>query len=66
MRKIQIKTSRGYRLKPSTHRLIRSLQEITQTDSDSVLTASCILYYKQILASDENIKSNISIKRKAS
>ena len=66
MRKIQIKTSRGYRLKPSTHKMIRSLQEITQSDSDSVLTASCILYYKQILASDENVKSNISIKRKAS
>lgn len=66
MRKVQIKTSRGYRLKPSTHRLIKSLEEITQTDSDKVLEASCTLYYRKIFRIEENEKLNISAQRKAS
>ena len=66
MRKVQIKTSRGYRLKPSTHRLIKSLGEITQTDSDKVLEASCTLYYRQIFKIEENKKLTITAQRKAS
>lgn len=66
MRKVQIKTSRGYRLKPSTHRLIKSLEEITQTDSDKVLEASCTLYYRKIFRIEEKEKLNISAQRKAS
>lgn len=66
MRKVQVKTSRGYRLKPSTHRLIKSLEEITQTDSDKVLEASCTLYYRKLFRIEENEKITISAQRKAS
>ena len=57
-----LKISRGYRLKRSTHNLIKNLQEITHTDSDTVLNRSCMLYYKTILEQSEktmiNIKAN--------
>lgn len=34
-------------------------------DADSVLMESCILYYKEMLKKDENIKSKISKQRRA-
>ena len=40
----QVKISRGYRLKPETHKLIRSLQDLTRNDADEVLNASCMMY----------------------
>ena len=47
------KISKGYRLKLSTHQLIKNLKEITRADSDTVLNRSCKLYYKTILDQDE-------------
>lgn len=44
-----LKIARGYRLKPSTHKLIKSLQELTNADSDTVLSESCKLYYKKLI-----------------
>jgi hypothetical protein len=54
-----LKISRGYRLKISTHKLIKSLQDITQEDSDTVLKRACMLYYKTIL--DQNIERAQSV-----
>lgn len=52
--------SRGYRLRTSTHNLIKSLQELTQYDADTIIAESVILMYKKILAEKErNIKTNI-------
>lgn len=48
-----LKTSKGYRLKLSTHAMIKSLQELTGGDADVVITQSCILLYKQILEKKE-------------
>lgn len=47
-----VKIARGYRLKPSTHKLIKSLQELTNSDSDTVLKESCKLYYKKLIESE--------------
>lgn len=55
-----LKISRGYRLKLSTHKLIKSLQDITEASSDTVLNRSCMLYYKTIL--EQNEKSIINNK----
>ncbi len=50
----EMKISRGYRLKVSTHSLIKSLQELTRDDTDTVLTESCIMLYKKVLSEKEN------------
>lgn len=50
----EMKTSRGYRLKVSTHSLIKSLQELTRDDTDAVLTESCLMLYKKVLSEKEN------------
>jgi hypothetical protein len=44
MKNYSNKIARGYRLKPETHNLIRSLQELTRNDADEVLNASCMMY----------------------
>ena len=48
-----LKTSKGYRLRLSTHAMIKSLQELTSSDADDVITQSCILLYKQIIEKKE-------------
>ena len=44
MKNYSNKIARGYRLKPETHNLIKSLQELTRNDADEVLNASCMMY----------------------
>jgi hypothetical protein len=48
VQKLNEKTARGYRLKPSTHNLIQALQEITTYDQDKVIKNSCELYYNEL------------------
>lgn len=55
-----LKTSKGYRLKLSTHAMIKSLQEITRSDADTVLTEAVLLMYKKVLAEKES-KTKINI-----
>ena len=54
IKKKELRTSKGYRLKVSTHTLIKSLQELTQYDTDTVITESCLLMYRKILNEREN------------
>lgn len=54
IKKKELRTSKGYRLKVSTHNLIKSLQELTQYDTDTVITESCLLMYRKILNEREN------------
>ncbi len=59
LKKKELRTSKGYRLKVSTHNLIKSLQELTRNDADTVITESILLMYKKVLAEKEsNIKTN--------
>jgi len=59
-KKAEQRTARGYRLKISTHNLIKSLQELTSYDADTVITESVLLMYKKILAEKES-KTKINI-----
>ena len=42
------KISKGYRLKPETHELIKNIQKLLDTSSDSVIQKACEEYYKKI------------------
>ena len=59
-KKAEQRTARGYRLKNSTHNMIKSLQELTSYDADTVITESVLLMYKKILAEKES-KTKINI-----
>jgi len=48
MVKKAVKISRGYRLKPSTHKLIKSIEAITDYDTDTIISSSCKLFLKTI------------------
>lgn len=54
------RTARGYRLKVSTHNMIKSLQELTNHDADTVITESCLLMYKKVLSEKESVLFNIN------
>lgn len=59
-KKAEQRTARGYRLKISTHNMIKSLQELTSYDADTVISEAVLLMYKKILAEKESkIKINI-------
>jgi len=44
----EIKTSRGYRLKISTHVLIEKIQKLINSSKDSVISNSVRLYYERL------------------
>ncbi len=50
------KISRGYRLKPSTHKLLADIQEKLRTDADTVIHSACIMFFKKIRAHSSLIK----------
>jgi hypothetical protein len=58
------RTSKGYRLKSSTHSLIKSLQVLTQKDVETVISESCLLLYKKIISEKEKNSSIIKISPK--
>lgn len=58
MKKCNEKISRGYRLKRSTHEMIKRLIFITQENSDSVISRSCEIYYKEISAGKNDNQQN--------
>ncbi|MBN8584191.1 MAG: hypothetical protein J0M37_03785 [Ignavibacteria bacterium] len=60
IKKTELRTARGYRLKLSTHQMIKSLQELTGSDADTVLTESVLLMYKKVIAEKES-KTKINI-----
>lgn len=60
IKKTELRTARGYRLKLSTHAMIKSLQELTGSDADTVLTESVLLMYKKVIAEKES-KTKINI-----
>jgi len=42
------KISKGYRLRPETHKLIKRIQNLLDTSSDSVIYKACLEYYNKI------------------
>lgn len=50
MKEFSNKISRGYRLTPGTHGLIKSLEQITRSDAESVLSRSLLMYLNFVFA----------------
>jgi hypothetical protein len=62
-KKYNLKTSKGYRLKDSTHSLIEKIQLLINGSKDTVISRAVRLYYNQInnarkISVLENKKSN--------
>jgi hypothetical protein len=52
------KVPKGYRLKPSTHRLIGKIQEMMQADQDKVISSACRKFYFEL--KEKSTKSLLS------
>jgi hypothetical protein len=55
MVKKAVKISRGYRLKPSTHKLIKSIEVITDYDTDTIISNSCRLFLKTVVQNEKTV-----------
>lgn len=42
------KNTRGYRLKPSTHRMILKIQNLLGSDQDEAIASACNLFFRQL------------------
>jgi hypothetical protein len=49
------KTSRGYRLKDSTHSMIEKIQLLINGNKDTVISRAVRMYYNQIINERKNI-----------
>jgi retron-type reverse transcriptase len=43
------KVPKGYRLKPSTHKLISKIQEMIQSDQDKAVSSACRMFYRELI-----------------
>ncbi len=43
------KKTRGYRLKPETHKLIGKIQKILKSDQDEAIAGACNLFYTELI-----------------
>ncbi len=59
-RQNDIRISRGYRLKRTTHDLLKNLQLITGEDCDTIIENSCRMYYADYLLKPETVKKNLN------
>jgi hypothetical protein len=58
------RVSRGYRLKSTTHDLLKNLQLITGEDCDSIIEDSCRMYYAHYIQKLEEIRNNSNSSKK--
>ena len=42
------KKTRGYRLKPETHKLISKIQKMLNSDQDEAIAGACYMYYAEL------------------
>jgi len=54
-KKNSLKTSKGYRLKDSTHSMIQKIQLLIDGSKDTVISRAVRLYYNQIINERKNI-----------
>jgi hypothetical protein len=52
--KKNLKVSKGYRLKPATHKLIRTIQELMGSNQDEVIGKACRFFYEEITKNINN------------
>jgi hypothetical protein len=43
------KKTRGYRLKPETHKLISKIQKMLNSDQDEAIASACNLFYTELI-----------------
>jgi len=56
------KISKGYRLKPETHKLVHRIQRTINGDQDEAITAACLAYFNALqLSGDRANKISNSI-----
>ena len=48
------KVSKGYRLKPATHKIIYKIQEIICGDQDEAIAKACRMYYRTLVLKKRN------------
>ncbi len=56
MKTSEKKISKGYRLKPGTHKLVNKIQAALRTDVDTVISTACKFFYKEIKNNSYKIK----------
>ena len=49
------KNTRGYRLKPSTHKMIVKIQNLLGSDQDEVIASACTMLYNDLKNSNNEI-----------
>jgi hypothetical protein len=47
-KKKSVKISKGYRLKPSTHKIIYKIQELISGDQEMAVGCACRKYYREL------------------
>ncbi len=57
-RKKSNKISKGYRLKPETHKLVNMIQRSINGDRDEAVMAACRAYFNSIQLNDSEIKKS--------
>lgn len=48
LKKKSVKISKGYRLKPSTHKIIYRIQELISGDQEMAVGNACRKYYREL------------------
>ena len=55
-KKADLKVSKGYRLKPSTHNLVKKIQIVSNSTQDKVISRALRVYYSE-LRRNNNLKT---------
>ena len=62
-KKKSVKISKGYRLKPSTHKIIYKIQALINGDQDEAIAKACRKYYTE-LKKKYSVRQTIHLMRK--
>jgi hypothetical protein len=62
LKKKIIKISKGYRLKPSTHKIIYRIQELISGDQEMAVGNACRKYYRELILKKKLIAHEQSLK----
>ena len=62
LKKKVIKISKGYRLKPSTHKVIHKIQELISGDQEMAVGYACRKYYRELILKKKLIAIEQSLK----
>lgn len=63
-RKKSNKVSKGYRLKPETHKMVYLIQRSINGDRDEAVTAACRAYFNSIELNESELKKSSLIQQR--